>query len=64
MGDSLQYQVYEVTYERSFSDRKKILQSGLSRREARELAKWQRDSQDPTNIISKGYGFEAMDPVI
>ncbi|MBO4394898.1 MAG: hypothetical protein J5819_00945 [Eubacterium sp.] len=61
MEDSLQYQVYEVTYERSFQTRKKILESGLSKQDARDLARKHRSLLDPTCVVSKGFGFEEMD---
>ena len=64
MDDTLQYQVYEVTYERSYQTRKTVLQSGLSKQEARELARKHRNSQEPPNLISKRIGFEEMDLIM
>lgn len=63
MEDSLQYQVYEVTFERSFRTRKKILESGLSKQEARDLARKYRNSLDTPGMFAKGYGFEEMEGI-
>ena len=60
MEDNTQYQVYEVTYERSFRTRKKILETGLSKQEARYLTRKYRNSLDVPGMFSKGYGFEEM----
>lgn len=64
MDDTLQYQVYEVTYERSYQNRKTVLRSGLSKQEARELARKHRNSQEPPNLISKVFGIEEMDLIM
>ena len=61
MGDTLQYQVYEVTYERSFRTRKKVLEAGISKQEARELVRRYRNSLDIPGMFAKGYGFEEME---
>ena len=56
------YQVYEMSYERSFRTRKTILKDGLDKQEARELVRKHRNMLDTPGAFSKGYGFEEMDP--
>ena len=54
------YQVYELTYDCSVPVGKTILQTGLSKQEARDLTRDYRNALDTAGVLSKGYGYELI----